>query len=186
MSKKKKKSAAEIEEQRKKSIRKTVIAVAAVMIAVTVIIIVTSFQERDQRLASVNADGDLVIPMSKVREDFHFFEYGGPQELLVWREAEGVYHTAFNTCEECYASGQARYIYQDGTLTCQACGNSMSVTGMGNDAWGGCQPVAIPEEYRNDSDTEIVIPGAVLQYSEDMFAMWDSGNFTTTLETYQP
>lgn len=185
MSKKRKsrESAAVIEQQKRKT-RKIIIAVAIVIAVIAIIAVVSSFQNEAQYTVSVNADGNVVIPMTDVHEEFHHFDYGGPQQLLVWKEQEGVYHTAFNTCEECYSTGRASYEFQNGTLTCQACGNSMAVTGMGNDAWGGCQPVAIPEEYRADTDSEIVIPAAVLQYSENMFETWDSGDFSVTLEEY--
>lgn len=181
-----KKKLAAIDEQKKQKKRNMIIAAASAIAVIAVIAVVYSLSARNRFSPGINADGNVVIPMSEVHNDFHQFDFGGSVELLVWREQEGVYHTAFNTCEECYASGQASYRYQNGTLTCGFCGNVMNVSGMGNDAWGGCQPVAIPDQYRQDSDTEIVIPGAVLQYADNMFARWDEGDFSITLETYQP
>lgn len=180
-----KKELAELSAQRQRNVRIGIIAAVIVIAVIVIIAIVASLREVEQRTAKINTDGNLVIPISKVKDEFHVFSYGETQEMLVWREAEGVYHTAFNTCEECYATGRAGYTFQNGVLTCQACGNTMNVSDMGNNAWGGCQPVAIPQEYRTDTDTEIVIPTAVLQYSDDMFGMWDNGDYSITLENYE-
>ena len=69
-------------------------------------------------------------------------------------------------------------------LTCSICGNQLSVSSVADASWGGCQPIAIPAEYRDDTETELVFSGDLLKYSEDMFDTWENGDFSTTLETY--
>lgn len=135
---------------------------------------------------SLQEDGSLLIPVSEMKEAFQYVDYGETQQILVWREENGEIHTAFNTCQECFPRGNARYIYQHGILTCQSCGNQIPVETMGASSWGGCQPVAIPAEYRGDTDTEIRIPESLLDYSREMFETWENGDFSVTMAEYVP
>lgn len=124
------------------------------------------------------------MPTANLTEDFQEVDYGGSHTLLFWRDEDGTIYTAFNACQECYARGNARYTYQNGTLRCQACGNQIDVQTMRTAAWGGCQALAIPAAYRADTKTEIVFPAKLLTYSDTMFQAWDGGDFSSTLENY--
>lgn len=131
-----------------------------------------------------NENGALIVPTADLTENFQEVDYGGAHSLIFWRDEDGTIYTAFNACQECYAQGNARYTYQDGTLRCQACGNQIDVQAMRTATWGGCQPLAIPVSYRADTETEIIFPAKLLTYSDMMFQAWDGGDFSSTLENY--
>ena len=133
---------------------------------------------------SLNENGDLILPISELHEEFQYVDYGGVHDLLLWQDSDGTFYTAFNSCQECNSRGNARYTYNNGLLTCQSCGNQIEVQSMRSESWGGCQPIAIPVEYRADTETEVVIPAAVFTYSDAMFQLWDSGDFSMTLESF--
>lgn len=153
-------------------------------VAVGISISGNSEQTQEQSIA-VNENGELIIPVSDISEDFEYIDYGEPQELLLWRDENDNFHTAFNTCQECFPKGNAHYTYENGILTCQSCGNQIDVSSMGEAMWGGCQPVAIPAEYREDTETEIRLPVSLLTYSKEMFQSWEDGDFSVTLENFQ-
>lgn len=132
----------------------------------------------------LNENGDLLLPISELNEGFQYVDYGGNHDLLLWQDSDGTFYTAFNSCQECYSRGNARYTYNNGLLTCQSCGNQINVQSMRSESWGGCQPITIPVEYRADTETEIIIPAAVFTYSDAMFQLWDSGDFSMTMENF--
>lgn len=143
-----------------------------------------SKSESVQSAYNLDKDGNLIIPIADIVDDFTYVDYGGSHQILIWKDNNEKIHTAFNTCQECIARGEARYSYNDGILTCSVCGNQVNVSSLSEENWGGCQPVAIPEAYRDDTEDTIVISAELLQYSEDMFAEWEKDDFSTTLEAY--
>ena len=166
-----------------------VVLILLLLVGGAIAIIVTAWGSSTQQDAGAititpNENGDLVVPTANLTEDFQEVDYGGSHTLLFWRDEDGTFYTAFNACQECYARGNARYTYQNGTLRCQACGNQIDVQTMRTAAWGGCQPLAIPAAYRADTETEIVFPAKLLTYSDTMFQAWDGGDFSSTLENY--
>lgn len=169
---------------------KIIIAGLFVIVLVGMVIMLWSVNSTSEstpvQTFSLNSDGDLILPISELNEGFQYVDYGGAHELLVWQDSDGTVYTAFNSCQECYPRGNARYTYNNGTLTCQSCGNQISVQSMRSESWGGCQPIAIPASYRADTENEIVIPAELFTYSDAMFQLWDSGNFSMTMESYEP
>ena len=165
-----------------------VVLILLVLVGGVIALLVTAWggssTQQDESAITItpNENGDLVVPTANLTEDFQEMDYGGSHTLLFWRDDDGTIYTAFNACQECYARGNARYTYQNGTLRCQACGNQIDVQTMRTAAWGGCQPLAIPAAYR--AETEIVLPAKLLTYSDTMFQAWDGGDFSSTLENY--
>lgn len=138
------------------------------------------------RTFSLNENGDLVLPISELGEGFQYIDYSGDHSLLLWQDSDGTFYTAFNSCQECYPRGNARYVYDNGILTCQSCGNQIAVQSMRSESWGGCQPIAISAGYWADTETEVVIPADLFTYSALMFQLWDSGDFSMTIENFDP
>jgi len=134
--------------------------------------------------AAPDEAGNLTVPLSDFTDDFAFVDYGGEHQLLLWRDTNGTVYTAYDSCQECYSRGNAHYTYSNGVLTCAACRNRVNVSTMATASWGGCQPIAIPAEYRADTDAAVVFPAELLQYSTEMFQTWDNGDFSVTLENY--
>lgn len=156
-----------------------------VVLGVLVGVSVSGNTQQTQELTyAINDAGELAIPVSDITEEFQYIDYGAAHDLLLMRDSEGHFHTAFNTCEECFSRGNARFTYRNGILTCQSCGNQFNVSSIGTASWGGCQPVAIPEDYREDTETELIFPAQLLTYSEDMFQSWENNDFSVTLEGY--
>ena len=143
----------------------------------------TGLTDQEQKYAP-DENGNLIIPKEDIVENVTYIDYGGSHQILIWKDNDDTMHTAFNTCQECFSRGDAHYTYSNGVLTCSICGNQLSVSSLADASWGGCQPVAIPAEYRDDTETELVLSGDLLKYSEDMFDTWEKGDFSTTLETY--
>ena len=138
----------------------------------------------DHLTAQLNESGDFVIAKEDIGDAFYHYDYGGEHDVLIWKDESGTIRTAFNTCEECFSKGNARYEYQNGKLVCQSCRNELPIASFGNKSWGGCQPVAVPVDYRTDTEELIVIPSKVMTFADDMFAGWENGDFTVTLESY--
>lgn len=130
-------------------------------------------------------NGDLVIPTDDIAEELTYIDYGGSHQILIWKDNNEDMHTAFNTCQECFSRGNANYTYNNGTLTCSVCGNQIDMSSLADTSWGGCQPVSIPMEYRDDTESEIILSEELLKYSEEMFEAWENGDFSITLETYE-
>lgn len=134
---------------------------------------------------NLSENGSLIIPKNDIVEDVTYIDYGGSHQILIWKDNQDAMHTAFNTCQECFSRGDAHYTYNNGTLTCSICGNPLTVSSLADESWGGCQPVSIPAEYRDDTESELIFSDELLKYSEDMFEAWEKDDFSSTLEVYR-
>lgn len=173
--------------QKKKQRRRNIIGVAGVVfgiVLIAVLVTVTRPAPAETLHILPGGDGDLHIASASLQNDFGYVDYGGTEELVWWRQDGGVIRTALDTCEECYGGGSVRYTLREDTLTCSLCGTTQPVSNLGADGWGGCKPVSITPEMREDSGDEIIIPAAVLSYAEDMFAHWDAGDYSVSFADY--
>lgn len=171
----------EAEKRRKRKNLLIICGVAACCVLAVVLVIVLQ-----PKTVSVvrGANADLIVQDADIKSGLNHIDYGGPQQLLFWRNAQGVVMTAYDTCEECFATGNVRYSLSNNELTCSSCQTKVAVSTLGAHSWGGCQPVAIPIDFRNDTDTEIVIPSDVLDHAEEVFAQWTLGNYESSLSAY--
>ena len=131
-----------------------------------------------------DSNGDLRVPLNRLQNRLQYIAYGGREELLLWRDSNGVIRTAFDTCEECYSRGNVRFTLSGNILTCSQCGVTQPVSVLGTEGWGGCRPVAVTPAMRNDTDTEVVVPAAVLAYARDMFSRWNASDFSISFAAY--
>lgn len=132
-----------------------------------------SKQEADSN-ATVQADQDLVIPISEITETAKFYPTdidGTRLEVVAVKASDGTIRTAFNTCQVCYDSGKGYYKQQGDLLVCQNCGNQFSMNNVEVEA-GGCNPWPIFDKNKTVTDDSITISYAFLKESEGIFSNW--------------
>ncbi len=154
-------------------------------VIVLVIAVVIKEQTRETNVSvTLNSNGDFVVNVADIGNEFYNYDYGGEHDILIWKDGNGTVRTAFDTCEECFSTGNAHYEYENGVLVCQSCQTEFPINSFGNKSWGGCQPVAVATDYRTDTEEQIIIPAEVLNYANDVFEAWKAGDFTVTMENY--
>ena len=179
--------------EKKRKNRRMALVATGIVVAVSVILALVLFAGNDKGSSETislakNSDGSLTVPKSALGNGMTTIDYGYEQSILVMTDLYGIVRTAYNTCFDCFASGNALYslIQSNTTLLCRSCGTTYPATILGTSSWGGCQPVSIPPDYRNDTAEEIVFPSQLLAYAEDMFAQWKNFDYTLSLEGYLP
>lgn len=124
--------------------------------------------------STLNASGDLVIPVSSISEKASFYSItvdGTKLEVIAVKAPDGSIRTAFNTCQVCYSSGRG-YYKQDGEfLVCQNCGNRFSMSDV-EISKGGCNPVPIFDESKSVDASNITISGDYLKQATQIFQNW--------------
>lgn len=127
-----------------------------------------------QNAAANNADGGLVIPVSKVSSKATFYPAtvdGVKLEVLAVKAPDGSIRTAFNTCQVCYDSGRGYYKQEGDALVCQNCGNRFKISQV-EVSKGGCNPVPIFDKEIEMGSENITIPAAYLKEAKDIFENW--------------
>lgn len=178
-------------QEKKKRITRTAIigAIAACVVAFLVFAAVYDPSKPADTVKTIhvdrNSDGSLSVPVGELSAKLLKIDFGYEQSFLAMVDESGTIRTAYDTCQECYADVNAQYSLSDSNeLVCGACGNSVSVSELGTNSWGGCRPVSIPPEYRQDSEDEIVFSQELLAFAEEMFDRWKLGEYDITLESY--
>lgn len=175
-------------EQQKKKRRKQIIIGTSVLVCIIALIAVWIITARPASVSTISiapdSNGDLRVAVDSLQDHLNYIDYGGAEELIFWKDGDGVIRTAFDTCEECYSGGNVHFTLSGDTLTCSLCGTTQSVSILGTDGWGGCKPVSITTDMRNDAGTEVVIPAAILAYAADMFSHWDASDFSVSFADY--
>lgn len=118
--------------------------------------------------------GDIKIPKSEVSENVKFYPYKAGNinmEVLAVKASDGTIRTAFNTCQVCFNSGRGYYKQQGDELVCQNCGNRFQLDQI-EKIKGGCNPVPILKENKNEDDEYIVISQAFMEEYKGLFADW--------------
>ena len=170
--------------------QKTLIVVGVSVIVCAIIGVVISFvnsmpASSNSMNIALDSNGDLRIPINRLQNNLNYVNFGGKEELILWQDNDGVIRTAFDTCAECYSLGNVHFSLHDSTLTCNQCGTTQPVSALGVDSWGGCQPVSLIPDIRNDTETEVVLSANVLSYAAMMFTNWDAANFSVTFSAYE-
>jgi len=124
--------------------------------------------------ATTNENGDAIIPISEISETATFYSYDKLDtkiEFLAVKASDGTIRTAFNTCQVCYASGKGYYKQEGNVLKCQNCGNTFKMDQV-EVVKGGCNPVPIFENYKETTDSSIIIKNENFKEAESIFANW--------------
>ena len=124
--------------------------------------------------ATTNENGDAIIAISEISETATFYSYDKLDtkiEFLAVKASDGTIRTAFNTCQVCYASGRGYYKQEGNVLICQNCGNNFNMDQV-EIVKGGCNPVPIFENYKETTDSSIIIKNENFKKAESIFANW--------------
>jgi len=162
-----------------KAIITVLITVALVITVVTAAVLLK--QPAAEKLASdttsestLNASGDLVIPVSSISEKASFYPMtvdGTKLEVIAVKAPDGSIRTAFNTCQVCYSSGRGYYKQDGDVLVCQNCGNRFAMSDV-EISKGGCNPVPIFDESKSVDASNITISGDYLKQATQIFQNW--------------
>jgi hypothetical protein len=120
------------------------------------------------------SSGELKILKSEITDKAKFYPYeadGVYMEVLAVKANDGSIRTALNTCQICFNSGQGYYKQEGNKLVCQNCGNRFGVDDV-EIVRGGCNPVPILEENKNDDGEYITIDKGFLADNKDLFIGW--------------
>ena len=123
--------------------------------------------------SSVSAS-ELVIPKSEVTETAKFYPYkvgNTNMEVMAVKAQDGSIRTALNTCQVCYDSGKGYYEQQGNELVCQNCRNKFKIEQIEKEK-GGCNPVPIMKENKQEDGEKITISKEFLSQSKHYFENW--------------
>lgn len=124
--------------------------------------------------AVLNEDGDVVIQTADITETATFYTLEVEETtvgLFALKASDGTIRTAFDTCQVCNGSPFAFFIQQGDKFQCQNCGNIYSAD-MIEQERGGCNPVPIMQDEKTVTDTEIIIPSALIKENAVRFENW--------------
>jgi uncharacterized membrane protein len=118
---------------------------------------------------TVNANGQLEIPVSEVSRDARYYSYdvhGVEVRFFAVIGSDGNIRVAFDACDVCYEDKQG--YRQDGTdMVCNNCGNAYATDGIGTkNLEGGCWPSYLANEVE---DGKILINASDLRAKRYMF-----------------
>ena len=173
--------------QKKKKQRTMMIAAAVIVVILAIVAVAVAADAAKTSYKNLeiapSEDGSLHIARESLGKGLNYIDFGGIEELILYKNGDNI-AAAFDTCEECYPQGDVHFIRSGAEMQCSACGSINPVSGLGVQDWGGCQPIAIPDEARLDSDDEIVIEAKAFEYADHMFEHWDFGDLSVTFEQY--
>jgi hypothetical protein len=159
-------------DQRKKQQIQLIGLAAAAVVLVVIILLFNGQKPSDQ--GKNQLEGDLIIEKSEITETAKFYPYrvGDIQmEVLAVKAPDGTIRTAFNTCQVCFSSGRGYYKQEGETLVCQNCRNRFSLDDV-EKVRGGCNPVPILENEKQEDDARIIIPEELLKQYKVIFENW--------------
>ncbi|ACL76067.1 DUF2318 domain-containing protein [Ruminiclostridium cellulolyticum] len=155
----------------KNSYKLTFTIIGAIIVVLAVILIV-KFSGNDSQNTAV---ADIVIPKSQITDKVTFYPLKTGKtnmEVLAVKASDGTIRTAFNTCQVCNGSPRAYYKQEGEVIVCQNCGNRFS-TDMIEQQRGGCNPIPIYSENRNEDAENITITKNFIENNKGLFtANW--------------
>lgn len=119
-------------------------------------------------------NADIKILKSEVTANAKFYPYkldGLDMEVLAIKASDGTIRTALNTCQICFDSGRGYYKQVGNYLVCQNCGNRFNQDQV-EKIKGGCNPIPIMEDQKQDTGDYIVIPKDYMETQKDYFINW--------------
>jgi len=150
---------------------KLCILLAAVVIVAVGFFIVKGISRKNIENVSAN---ELIIPKAEVSETAKFYPYkigNIYMEVIAVKASDGTIRTALNTCQICYNSGRGFYKQEGDELVCQNCGNRFRIEQV-EKIKGGCNPVPIMKENKQENEESIIISGEFLAESAEYFKKW--------------
>lgn len=123
---------------------------------------------------TADTETDIKIRKSDVTTNAKFYPYeldGVKMEMVAFKASDGTIRTALNTCQICFDSGRGYYEQVGDYLVCQNCGNRFHKDQV-EIVRGGCNPVPILEDNKQDTGDYIVISKDYLVSQKDYFVNW--------------
>ena len=149
----------------KKNAVKILALVAAVLVGVAVYLVAGAGGERATAVvagggaasssdgASNGSGGDVSIPVSELSGKARFYEYktasGKTVSFFAMRSSDGVYRTALNACDVCFA-GKQGYRQEGEDMVCNKCGMHFPSARI-NEVKGGCNPIGLQRKVEGES-----------------------------------
>ena len=125
-------------------------------------------------VGTAEVSGDLTIIKSEVSQNAKFYPYKAGNiymEVIAVKADDGTIRTALNTCQVCYDSGRGYYEQDGNELVCQNCRNRFRIDQV-EKVRGGCNPLPILKDSKNEDDENIVISGQFLAENKSYFNKW--------------
>lgn len=148
--------------------------IAAGAVVVIAIGVAATMLSGGKNSVPVTTGGDLKITKANITETATFFPYeagGTKMEVIAVKAPDGSIRTAFNTCQVCFDSGKGYYVQEGSELVCQNCGNRFRIDQV-EVVKGGCNPVPIFKEDKQEDAANIVIAANYLDQNKTLFAKW--------------
>lgn len=121
---------------------------------------------------TASEEGFFRIDTKDITTNMKCFDYqiaGTTVQVLALRDATGMVHAAFNTCQSCSPSPKAYYLQSGDKLVCQNCKFEFTADEVGV-VHGGCNPW--PVDGIEITETEIRIPEASVEAMVSVFQNW--------------
>jgi len=120
----------------------TVAALLSVMVGTTILALCFQETDKSEKVKAVN--GAVTIPLEEVSDGMaHFYRFNNGRKDIVFfvvRGSDGVFHTAFDTCEVCCFRKKKGYIQQDYYMICLGCREKYAINMIGQVNGIGCKP----------------------------------------------
>jgi hypothetical protein len=116
----------------------------------------------------------IKIIKSEITSTAKFYPYsidGVEMEVIAVKATDGSIRTALNTCQVCYDSGRGYYVQKSDYFVCQNCGSRFQIDKV-EIVKGGCNPVPILKENKQDDGKFITISKDFMASQKHYFSYW--------------
>jgi uncharacterized membrane protein len=119
-------------------------------LAVGAAFVLLSNLELPPQCTRLGGSGAIAIEIGRIaRGQAKLFCYGGDAgekiRFILARGNDGVVHTVFDACRQCYSYRKGYRLTRNGSLICRLCGNRYTVDHM-MAGKASCAPVALPHQ----------------------------------------
>lgn len=125
--------------------------------------------------AVLNDDGNILINVDQITEVATFYNYefdGVTIQLIAVRASDGTVRVVFNTCQSCNPDKNAYFVQEGDYIVCQTCGTRIKIDDIGFKGIG-CSPFYIPDEYKTNDGSNIIISKQYVESFKEKFENWE-------------
>jgi uncharacterized membrane protein len=115
--------------------------------------------------------GNAIINKEGITSQATFYTYtvdGVKIRIFAVKASDGSIRTAFNTCQVCNPSPLAYFVQKGSNFECQNCKNLFATNKIGIEK-GGCNPIPITTEERQENNDKIVISKSLIEQHKENF-----------------
>ena len=124
--------------------------------------------------AVLNDNGDILINANQITEvaTFHNYEFEGLTiQLIAVKASDGTVRVVFNTFQSCNPDENAYFVQEGDYIVCQTCGTRIKIDNIGSKGVV-CSPFYIPDEYKNNDGSNIIISKQYVEGFKEKFENW--------------